>query len=706
MARSVIFQMPIKIKILLLFLAVFAWFFCTKWYSPAELIISGSSPGKDGSLQVSWESGEGNNGYEVRRFLLDTFSQDGRTNHDVTIRYTGEKHSGSLSSEIVCRRIAIDNSVLDLTSGIFHGEKLNDSQAVRLSKPGDEIALQVEAKQSIEIQIDTNNQSGKVEIIVNGKSKTVDLYFANIEARFLTFRYWVVGPTGEFRVSMEMPRYKIHSLTVANGNPKNEVFVNEIRIDAENSGRVLFAGQHEKLDKKSFRRVSVLQKRYFHKIQFLFQLFFAALTTWILTAGWRIYYRCRSTGGIFCQRRRVFWAFFAVSVVAFSLWLLAFWPGVLSVDSLKIWRAAVLPEVFLNDHPLLNVLLYRYLAGIWSNTAIVPIFHITMMSGVLAYIFYVISRQGVSLKLLVPFYLLVVTSVPVGLYNVVLWKDIPFALLLVFWAFSLADFYRKKKEGCFSLTMEQVSAFLLLLLALAFTRHNGLVYLVVIPGYIVLLRLVPIRIVLYVFVVGVGMVGLGLLVLASDRLMPSGNYLFSQGASFLSSLLHKSIPDLAVETWRNYWGILNINQKDSAWDLWHYFLNDRFSYGFLVHAGWNDVYKYLLNAPVFPQLTNIAMKIYWKSYEVPFVYLSWNPVHFLGIYLLVILMFRKFPLTAIFSGFVLVQVFTLLVVIDVMNWRYYYFACLGGHLLVPLMMWDIQRGKENKSGESRLQNAV
>jgi len=697
--------MPASVKILLLFLVVFAWFFCTEWYSPAQLIISGSAPTKDGLLQIGWESGEGYNRYESRRFFLNSFPEGGE-NTTVAIRYTGEKHPASLSSEIICSGIAVDNLDLDLSTVIVRGEQLAGRKAIRLSQPGDEIVFDANARESVEIQIDTNNQSGKVEITVNGRSKTIDLYFANVEAKSLTFRYWLVGPEGEFRVTMDMPRYRVKSLTVANGNPKNEVFVDEIRIVTDSIGRVLFEGQHEKLENIAFRRVSLPQKHYFHPVQFLFQLIFAALTTWILTACWRIYTRCRSTGGIFFQKRRVFWVFFAVSLAVFSVWLLAFWPGIMSVDSLKIWRASVLPEVFLNDHPLLNVVFYRYLVGIWNNTAVVPIFHIVTMSGVLAYTFYVIHQQGVALKLLIPFYLLIVTSVPVGLYNVVLWKDIPFALLIVFWAFSLADFYRRRREGEFSLTKEQIFALLLLLLALAFTRHNGLVYLAVVPVYLVMLRLVPIRLVTIILVAGVGVVGVGFLLLASDRLMPGGNYLFSQGAGFLGSLLQKSIPDLVVEAWRSYWGIFNINQKESAWDLWHYFLNDRFSYSFLIHAGWSDVYKYLVNEPVFRQLTDFAMSVYWKSYEVPYVYMSWNPVHFLVLYVLAVLLLPKFPLTAIFSSFILVQVLTLIVVVDVMNWRYYYFAFLGGYLLVPLMLLDMQKGRKKKVTAGELINEI
>jgi len=267
----------------------------------------------------------------------------------------------------------------------------------------------------------------------------------------------------------------------------------------------------------------------------------------------------------------------------------------------------------------------------------------------------------------------------------------------------MADFHRRRQEGHFTLNGEQMFALILLLLALAFTRHNGVVYLAVIPSYFLILRLVPTSIFLrgVVVVLGVGAVGVFILAVQDNGYVANGNYLFSQGLFFFKNLMQKPFLDLGLESWRHYWGIFDINQKETAWDLWHYFLKDRFSYSFLIHAGWSDVYRFLADGPIFPQLTDIAMNIYRKSYESPYVYLTWNPVHFLGLYLLAVLLFPRFQLAAIFSSLILVQVLTLIVFVDVMNWRYYYFAFLGGYFLLPLLLLDIQRKKAGTQGGCR-----
>jgi len=88
------------------------------------------------------------------------------------------------------------------------------------------------------------------------------------------------------------------------------------------------------------------------------------------------------------EQRYIFWIFWLGAIITFSLWLAAFWPGVMSIDSLKIWRAAKLPEIYLNDHPFLNVIFYMYLIQFWDNIAVVPVAHILFISLLTAAVFF------------------------------------------------------------------------------------------------------------------------------------------------------------------------------------------------------------------------------------------------------------------------------------------------------------------------------
>ena len=351
----------------------------------------------------------------------------------------------------------------------------------------------------------------------------------------------------------------------------------------------------------------------------------------------------------------------------------------------------------------LNVFLYKYLAHLWNNIAIVPLFHVLMMSVLVAHIFYFLYCRNLVLRLILPFYLLLIFSLPIGLYNTILWKDIPFALLTVYWGYTLVSLYLQRVEGTLRYSKEQIVAFILLLCSMALIRYNGAVYLIVVPVYFIILRLVSTKIVVVMTLTGSIVSAVGFFVLRKVGLISDGGYVFSQGLGFFHKILGKSFSDLWVATWNNYWGIFNVNQTASKWDLWHFYLGDRFAYQFLKDTGWNDVFNFMPSGGhLFPFLRDAAMKFYWKSYEIPYVYMNWNAVFFLGLYMVTIVFFRRYPLTAVFSSFILAQVLSLLVFVDVMNWRYYYFAFFGGYFLVPLMFLDIQRGWQNKAKRREL----
>jgi hypothetical protein len=116
----------------------------------------------------------------------------------------------------------------------------------------------------------------------------------------------------------------------------------------------------------------------------------------------------------------------------------------------------------------------------------------------------------------------------------------------------------------------------------------------------------------------------------------------------------------------------------------------RYTYDFLKYLRWNDVYPYLPfpKNTVISKLRETALALYWKSYEIPWVYFSWNPVYMLILLPMLPFMFRILPMTAVFSFFVLIPV-VVLVVLDIFNWRYYFFAHLGSYFIVPMIITDL-----------------
>jgi len=145
-------------------------------------------------------------------------------------------------------------------------------------------------------------------------------------------------------VAMNMPRYAVKRLVIVNRSAGRPVFLSSVTLKSARAVQSFAVNRNEPLSQVSFTDMNKGLKRYLYPSQFLLELGFAALTTWILLACFQFLQRSGGLAGVFtAQGRSLFWLFFLGAVAGYSVWLAAFWPGVMSVDSLKIWRAAMLP---------------------------------------------------------------------------------------------------------------------------------------------------------------------------------------------------------------------------------------------------------------------------------------------------------------------------------------------------------------------------
>ena len=354
----------------------------------------------------------------------------------------------------------------------------------------------------------------------------------------------------------------------------------------------------------------------------------------------------------------------------------------MSVDSLKIWRAARLPDLFIGDHPVLNQILYAWLINLWDNMAIVPIFQILCMSLLLACLFYRFCRQGVPTWFVGLFFCCALFSVPVGLYNITLWKDVPFAMLVVVSAHLMLWLQEQREARFFS--GQKGTAFFLLLIALGTVRYNGLLYVLLLPVTALILRR-------RIDTKAVAACCLVLVVLAGMlSATPGGRRMAAVGVGMATPFFRTSLRDNLDRGAREYMGIFDVNQTSRGWDLWHFFLNDRHSYPFLRHAGWDDAISFLPEQQPLPRLRRAAMDIYQASLTKPWVFISWNPVYILVLFPLAMLFWPWLPRAGLYSFLLMVQVVALVGVLHILNWRYYYFLYLGAFFLPPLFYLDVQ----------------
>ena len=682
------------------FIVCLSWFYLSSyWYPATTLFVSGSVPDSSSQISIHLDSGEGFNGYEWERFPLDDLSvKEAREGIPIRITRTGEKNSASLSPEISLRNIYIDAEPYILQPEQLPPGIESFSGKYVFKKDGASLNLLVHPTSHIQFEFPKYNGAGKVDVQIGEKVTRYDLYASNNESQWggsysKIVNSWFVTESGQFTISMPMPRYPVELLRVSS---KGNISVSSAmlktadgKVISLNGGRIAKHG----IDYPMFDADRQLRQHY-HPERFLLQVVFALLTAGILVAVFSFLSRFRGLRDLFvAERRYVFWLMLSFCCAVFSLWHLSFWPGVMSNDSLEVWRAAQIPGMYLGDHPPLNVILYFFLSQLWNNPAIVPVVQNFFTSLLIGHIFFSLLRRGLPLYCLVPFYILIVFSVPVGLYSIILWKDVPFALIVVFLGFTLARLYFDKRHNKLPVPWKYWLLIFCLTLLLVGLRHNGVLYFFIVPFIIVLFGLVRIR----PLVIG-GLLASTIVVGGAFFIIPSlsnqAKYLTGQTEKYLNQAVNQLSFNYLQKSAKKYLGVFDVNQKEMQWDLVHLCMYGRYTNDFLRELRWNDVYPYLplpSNKRI-KEIKSIAWKTYWKTYDKPWVYFSWNPVYMLLLFPLLPLFYRRLPMSSLYSLFMLIPM-AVLVFLGIFNWRYYYFAHLASYFLLPLVFTDFYGSK-------------
>ncbi|BHH82661.1 hypothetical protein [Desulforhopalus sp. 52FAK] len=686
---------------ILTFLACLSCYYLSSyWYPTATFFVSGSVSDNSSQISIKWDSGEGFNGYEWERFPLHELSVKAeRDGIPVRITRTGERNSASLSAEIGLRSIYIDSQqYFPQPENLSPGIEFSSGKYV-FKKDGASLNFLVQPKSHIQLEFPKFNGAGLVDVQIGEKVTRYDLYASNNESQWggsyaKIVNSWLVTDSGNFTISMPMPRYPVQSLRVSS---KGKMSISSAMIKTAEGKVISVSGgiSSEHGINYSMLDADTQLRNHYHPERFLLQIVFALLTACILTWVFSFVSRFRGARDFFiAEQRYIFWLMLSCCCAVFSLWHLSFWPGVMSNDSLEVWRAAQIPGMYLGDHPPLNVILYIFLSQLWNNPAVVPLAQNFCTSLLIAYIFFSLFRRGLPLYCLVPCYGLIVLSVPVGLYSIILWKDVPFALIVVLLGFMLARLYRDKQQGKLPVPWSNWLLIFCLTLLLVGLRHNGVLYLFIVPFIIVLFGLVRIRpLAIVTLFVGTMLVAGAFFVIPG--LSSQSSYLTGQTEKYLSQAVNRVSYNYLQNSAKKYLGVFDVNQNEMQWDLVHLCMYGRYTNDFLRELRWNDVYPYLPlpSNKTIKKIKGLAWKVYWKTYDKPWVYFSWNPVFMLLLYPLLPLFYRRFPMAATFSLFVMIPV-GVLVFLGIFNWRYYYFAHLSSYFLLPMVFADFFQQKK------------
>lgn len=285
--------------------------------------------------------------------------------------------------------------------------------------------------------------------------------------------------------TIELPQLGIKELKITNTESNKNLNIDSLVIRSENGEQNL---SFDRQSNPLLAKVATHQLEKTRPLLILIQIFLSLLLAWLTYEILSLKKKFQKKNWLltfkyifFEEKHWTFWVMALISSAVFSFWLLGQWPGAASPDTFyQLYQTKIL--VFNNAHPYLHTIYMLILMQFYDSFATIAIFQLLVTSLLLSYIFYFSIKNGLKFYLILPFFFAFVLSIPIGLFNIIVWKDVPFSLLVFFFGFFLFYLGYEKNKGTpveFNFKKIVILAFLFILMVLM--RHNGFVFLFVLP---------------------------------------------------------------------------------------------------------------------------------------------------------------------------------------------------------------------------------
>ncbi|MBM9513012.1 hypothetical protein [Desulfogranum marinum] len=170
---------------------------------------------------------------------------------------------------------------------------------------------------------------------------------------------------------------------------------------------------------------------------------------------------------------RYAWLWFALPcVVVWSMYLLAFWPGSMSPDSLDQWKQ-VLNGRWKDWHPAFHTMTLWLITRVYLSPALVAVVQIFTLASTVGWALSVLGKYGINRRVLwVAAFLCALWPVN-GFMVVILWKDLAYSVVLLI--LSIYIFQIVLERGKWLCSVRNLFLLGLVLLLVSLYRHNGIV---------------------------------------------------------------------------------------------------------------------------------------------------------------------------------------------------------------------------------------
>lgn len=193
------------------------------------------------------------------------------------------------------------------------------------------------------------------------------------------------------------------------------------------------------------------------------------------------------TNRLFNNKKSNFFILWGIIMLAWLPYFLKYCPAIITPDSLdQIYQTQGI-NVLSNHHPVFHTFIIAIALNIGKlignynvGVAIFTIFQMLALSAIFAFTLYTMSKKNINNGIKIGTFIFFAFYPVFGMYSITIWKDIPFAIVMLLFILQLVDLVYNEKEFLNS-KKKQIFLIISMILVIMF-RNNGIyVVLLTIP---------------------------------------------------------------------------------------------------------------------------------------------------------------------------------------------------------------------------------
>lgn len=187
--------------------------------------------------------------------------------------------------------------------------------------------------------------------------------------------------------------------------------------------------------------------------------------------------------------KKMFWVFFAIMMISWTIYLLSYYPVIISYDSAYQIKEIMGIIGYDNHHPVLHTIIIKVFLDIGKSIfnsytigcLFYSLFQMISLSLIFSYTLLFIYKREIKFKYIILFLLYFTLSPAFGFYSVTMWKDVLFGGVFLLFGLYVYSLYEKRKL----IKIKDYIVFILLGLLFALFRNNGIYILLLISPFMI-----------------------------------------------------------------------------------------------------------------------------------------------------------------------------------------------------------------------------